>query len=181
MRTVGAYQSGWQGAFWWGPRPLSLAVVDTCRCITGPKGEAMEAGVASLLFKKRSEEQEEYYNFEMIIALSACVGVSIRVSWCKRHRLVGKWWFCMAAWLRPGTVSQQFPECSVVLVCGSGCLDSHHTLMCVCRTVCLLSSWGASMFNSKRDFFFFTQEREHFSELHFKAWMSDSWIMHPSV
>lgn len=50
----------------------------------------MEAGVASLLFKKRSEEQEEYYNFEMIIALSACVGVSIRVSWCKRHRLVGK-------------------------------------------------------------------------------------------
>lgn len=30
-----------------------------------------------------------------------------------------------------GAVSQQFPECSVVLVCGNECLDFHHTLMFV--------------------------------------------------
>lgn len=46
-------------------------------------GRKREAGVASC-FYKWSEEQEEYCNFEMIIALSACVGVSIRVSWCKK-------------------------------------------------------------------------------------------------
>lgn len=68
---------------------LSLAVVDTCRCISGPKRENPEAGIASCFYTWR-EEQEEYCNFEMIIVLSACVGVSIRVSWCKRHRLVGK-------------------------------------------------------------------------------------------
>lgn len=48
------------------------------------KGQRLlEAGVASC-FYKWSEEKEEYCNFEMIIALSACVGVSISVSWCKK-------------------------------------------------------------------------------------------------
>lgn len=52
----------------------------------GRRGRLREACVAGRFKKKkkRSEEQEEYYNFEMIIALSACVGVSIRVSWCKK-------------------------------------------------------------------------------------------------
>lgn len=110
-----------------------------------------------MFFLKSSEEQEEYCNFEMITALSACVGVTIRVSWCRRHRLVGKWWFRAAAWLRLGTVSQQFPEHSVVLVWGSGCLDSHHTLMSAsARTVCLFKHLrNINVSFNERLFFFF--------------------------
>lgn len=93
----------------------------------------------------------------MIIALSVCVGVSIMVSWCKRHRLVGKWWFCMAAWLWLGTVSQQFPECSVVLVSGSGRLDSHHTLMYV------FLAFEEHQYLTERETFFFFTKGEHIS------------------
>lgn len=91
MKTVGAYQSGCRVLSDEDCVPLSLAVVSMCRYITWPKRENVKAGVASCLYK-RSKEQEEYCNFEMmmIIALSACVGVSIRVSWCRRQRLVGK-------------------------------------------------------------------------------------------
>lgn len=77
----------------------------------------------------------------MITALSACVGVSIRVSWCKKQHLVGKWWLCMTAgWLWPGTVRQHFPECSVVV----GLWKWRprlppHPHVCVCRTVGLLN------------------------------------------
>ena len=114
-------------------------------------------------------EQEEYCNFEMITALSASVGVTIRVSWCRRHRLVGKWWFCAAAWLRLGTVSQQFPEHSVVLVCGSGCLDSHHTLMSAsARTVCLFKHLrNINVSFNERLFFFLNsyQARAHLAFL----------------
>lgn len=90
MRTVGAYQSGRRVLSDEDHVLLLLSVVDTCRCNTGPKRERLCRLVLPVAFKKRSEVQEEYSNFEMIIALSACVGVSIRVSLCKRHRLVGK-------------------------------------------------------------------------------------------
>lgn len=89
MRIVGAYQSGHGLLSDEDHVPLSLAVVDACRCITEPKRETLEPAFTNCSYKC-SEVQEEHCNFEMIIALSACAGVSIRVSWCKRHCLVGK-------------------------------------------------------------------------------------------
>ena len=50
MRTVGAYQSGCRVLSDEDHVPLSLAVVNTCRCITGTKWETLEVGVA---FKKK--------------------------------------------------------------------------------------------------------------------------------
>lgn len=52
MRTVGAYQSGHWVLSDEDHVPVSLAVVNTYRCITGPKREAMVAGVASCFLKK---------------------------------------------------------------------------------------------------------------------------------
>ena len=52
MRTVGAYQSGCRVLSDEDHVPLSLAVVNTCRCITGTKWETLEVGVA---FKKKKE------------------------------------------------------------------------------------------------------------------------------
>lgn len=47
MSTVAAYQSGRRVLSDEDHVLLSLAVVDTCRCTTGPKRETLEAGVAS--------------------------------------------------------------------------------------------------------------------------------------
>lgn len=94
----------------------------------------------------------------MIIALSACVGVSIMVSRCKRHRLVGKWWFLHGSVVVAGNSQSAVSR----MFCGVGQwkwmprLPPH-------PHVCLFSIWGASMFNWKRDVGFFFTKGEHVS------------------
>lgn len=89
----------------------------------------------------------------MITALSACVGVTIRVSWCRRHGLVGKW-------RRRGCgLEQSVSSFQNTLWCWSGEVDaSTPTTPSWVRLRGLfvfLSIWGTSMFHSMRDFFFF--------------------------
>lgn len=100
----------------------------------------------------------------MIIALSACVGVSIMVSWCRRHHPVGK--MLVPRWpVVSARTSQQFSRCPVVLVSGGGCLDSRHTL-----THVFLALHGHQCCKNQRG---------HFSDLRLSAHMADSRTVRP--
>lgn len=110
LRTLGAYQSGHSELSDEDHVPRSsLLLVNTCRGITEAKERCHSSSVAAAFVKIKikitDDQQEEWYNFEMIIALSARVGVSIMASWCRRDHPVGKCWFRVGPWFQPGPVS----------------------------------------------------------------------------